>query len=284
MYVQRMNVTPTVYNVITSQWGQQIIASCPPHLVQSLVSIAMSPSMDFPNILKSTMVNIIKLLCEIHQSDSQTINAYQAKASMLQRRLDQAEAQTAACQEVKHQGGQDALALATPPAIATPEQKVATRVERECQISMIGFGTRPYLTRSIDEETQTARKREETCLFYKRGCCRHKSEGIGCQFTHPPTCARYEMYGTQKQLGCRKGKRCKQMHRTICRNFMKKKCTNGKACGYFHPVGLRRKQRGNGPMLDKDEMTHDNDIFWTLVKLMELSVANKSCNVCGFKQ
>ena len=94
------------------------------------------------------------MMCDIHMNDSQTINAYQAKSHQLEIRLVQAEAEAAARHEVKHQGGQGDTAKATPAASAAPKQKEVNGVDKECQISSIGFGTTPRLTRGIDAEVQ----------------------------------------------------------------------------------------------------------------------------------
>ena len=310
MNVQTMNTTFAqqcgVYSVITSQGGRQIFENCHPQMVQALVTIANNSRMEFPQINKFVMVSLIKTLLEIHNIDSQTINAYQLRANQLQRKLELAETQTAACHQVQHQRGQSAPAMVTPATSAAPKKEVTGRVDKEdkqCQISNIGYGTTPYLTRSIDVEVQCCKEmneREETCIFFRRGACIYGPSGTNdkgsCRFAHPTVCARFEIFGAGK-LGCQKGSKCKQLHRTLCKLNLVGKCQKSKKnCGYYHlpqlekrkglelhPMGLRRRQEG-GQMLDKDERAHDNDIIWTLVKLMELSYANKSCNGCGFKK
>ena len=270
------------YDVITSQGGRQLIEICPPHLLQALVTINRVPGVNFPGILKEAMVHIIRMMCDIQMSDSQTINAYQTKLHQLESRLVKAEAEAAARHEVKHQGRQGDPAKATQAANAAPKQKEVTGVDKECQISSHGINAE--VQSGKEEDTS---KGEETCIFFKRGVCSFGPTGTNgngsCRFTHPPVCTRFDMFGAGK-LGCRKGSKCLNgVHRTVCKQFINQKCNKGRSCGYYHPLGLRNKQEGKGPSLGKEANNDANSIILKLVKHW-IASANKNCNGCSNKK
>ena len=77
-------------------------------VIRSLVLITSVPSMEFPNILKTSMVTLIRFLVDIHTADAGILNASQARISQLEQQLVMAR-QAAARPKVEqlvHQTGQ----------------------------------------------------------------------------------------------------------------------------------------------------------------------------------
>ena len=89
------------------------------------------------------------------------------------------------------------------------------------------------------------RKSTKICKFYKSGKCRHGKSGRTtdqngkiCEFTHPPTCKKFEFFG-YKENGCRL-KKCDKLHLSLCKGLMKdENCKFGDKCRYWHPKKLK---------------------------------------------
>ena len=254
-----------VFNVITTEQGQKLIINAMingilgGNVVQALSVIAGGSGMDYPNINKHIMVQIIRLLCDIHLGDSQAINAYLVRTNQLEKRQLEDERQRAARQKNGQQGGQGSAVATTPPT-AAPKKKEKNCKDFGSQISGIGYGTTPCLVQNIDAEVQVEGKdvikREETCIFYKRAACSFGRSGTNCRFQHPTPCPFFEIYGPGR-FGCRKGAKCKLLHRTVCKNFMNGTCTQGKGCSYFHPMGLRGEREVKRTKQKPNEAHHD---------------------------
>ena len=60
---------------------------------------------------------------------------------------------------------------------------------------------------------------EKICKFYRSGICRHGRSGKSCDFIHPPTCKKFDLFG-YKEDGC-KEKKCNNLHMTLCKIFMR---------------------------------------------------------------
>ena len=86
---------------------------------------------------------------------------------------------------------------------------------------------------------------ENVFMFYRSGNCRYgrtgkkpDQNGKTCEFTHPPTCKKFELFG-YKEYGC-KLKKCDKLHLSLCKKFMKyENCEYGDKCRYFNPKKLR---------------------------------------------
>ena len=89
------------------------------------------------------------------------------------------------------------------------------------------------------------KKSEKICQFYRKGKCRHgrsgktkDQNGKSCEYSHPPTCKKFELYG-YKEGGC-KEKECSRLHMSLCKMFMKQKiCNYGEKCKFLHPRKLK---------------------------------------------
>ena len=92
---------------------------------------------------------------------------------------------------------------------------------------------------------------EIICNFYKRGKCKYGKSGRTkdqngkvCEFSHPPTCKRFELYGF-KEGGC-KDKKCGKLHLSFCKIFMRyQNCKYGEKCNFFHPKKLKNSSHSN---------------------------------------
>ena len=86
---------------------------------------------------------------------------------------------------------------------------------------------------------------EKICKFYRVGKCQHgktgkkpNSAGKTCEYSHPPTCKKFELFGYQEK-GC-KAKNCGKLHLSLCKKFMKfQTCKFAEKCRYYHPKGLK---------------------------------------------
>ena len=268
------------FNVILTKSGRDEIINwlnsnrIPGHGVQALVTIAKGTGNDYPNIYKHTMVNVIRMLCDIHRDDSQVINAYQARVSQLERRVKQ---------------------LETERQTAARQKKMSDRVGRGTHWQLHRLVLNPRL-QSWKGRTKTVRmqrcnvarmspEEEKPAYFTSVLCACFFRSGTNCRFQHPTPCPFFEIYGNGK-FGCRKGAKCKLMHRTVCKQFMNGKCTRGRDCGFYHPLGGLRangKKEEKKPQSHKDTQNAIAQIILALAKGLQSGGGNgMACanNIC----
>ena len=110
--------------------------------------------------------------------------------------------------------------------------------------------------KKTDEENHSNVKHEEknsekVCKFYKTGKCKYgrsgrnkDQNGKSCDFMHPQTCKKFELFG-YKEGGC-KDKKCNKLHMTLCKIFMRhQECKFGDTCKYYHPKKLRNQRQSS---------------------------------------
>ena len=82
---------------------------------------------------------------------------------------------------------------------------------------------------------------------YRRFGIVKDKHGKSCEFNHPLTCKKIEMFGYKK--GGFKDKRCGKLHPSLYRIFMKhENCKFGDKCKYFHPKKLRNDGQKSKPI------------------------------------
>ena len=257
-----------IYRVIQSRQGREMVGNALASgylggdVIRSLVLITSVPSMEFPNILKTSMVTLIRFLVDIHTADAGILNASQARISQLEQQL--AMARQAAARPRVEQLGSEKGDLAKAAANAAPIQE-----EAKCADKPVGM---------VDAEVQSCKegiKKEETCLYYRRGICWYGPTGTNqkgsCQFQHPMPCCKYDLFASMGRYGCKKKNKCKFMHRKLCKNYLKTgHCTKEQdGCGFFHPKAIRGKkerQEGKGPKPKKPKESLDSLILKILVQ------------------
>ena len=262
--------------VVVSKGGQEIIRQrlefgvIDLDDIFALNKIGTTIGTHFPNIVKPTVVRLLKLMLDIHQMDSQVINGHMARINQLGWQLSNAQ------QQLAHQE----MAAAQQQRVAQKSTVVTQRATGQPQLRVepprVGQGTVPMAvsgliaieaprTSEVKEKAQEKCKdvgvgnksvKRQTCIFFRRGNCKYGPHGhnqVGdCQFEHPLCCPGYELFGQSTRMGCKKSKKCRYLHRDICRSVAKfKKCTDPTGCRFLHPAGLlkimeQKEQKADG--------------------------------------
>ena len=117
-----------------------------------------------------------------------------------------------------------------------------------------------------NEETPSMKKNsEKTCKFYKTGNCKYgksgktkDQNGKSCEFNHPPTCKKFELFGYKKG-GC-KYKKCSKLHVSLCKMFMRQKNFKyGDDCKFFHPRRLKNNSQIKKPTSQSYMRVHEEN-------------------------
>ena len=77
----------------------------------------------------------------------------------------------------------------------------------------------------------------------KYGPLGHNKTGT-CQFEHPQCCPSFELYGWNTRMGCKKSKKCRYLHRDICKKVARFKKCNEEGCQGLHPRGILQLWNG----------------------------------------
>ena len=190
--------------------------------------------------------------------DSQVINEHMARINQLGWQLSKAQ---------QHLANQEMAVAQVPTAqhqqvaaqkMTVVKQRAAGQPQVRVEPPRVAQGTVPMAAsiaiespvRSECKAQETCKKdavgknkaKRQTCIFFRRGTCKYGPHGhnqVGeCQFEHPLCCPGYELFGQSTRMGCKKSKKCRYLHRDICRSVAKfKKCTDPE-CRFLHPAGI----------------------------------------------
>ena len=95
------------------------------------------------------------------------------------------------------------------------------------------------------EETPDHDHSAETCPLLLEARCPFGLKGDGCSFFHPKSCYYYSKYGTDPIDGCRRGKRCRNIHPKLCPNSESLKICLNDECKLVHLRGTQRRKPRN---------------------------------------
>lgn len=127
-----------------------------------------------------------------------------------------------------------------------------------------------------DNETATKRSKR-ICNFYKKNICKHGQKGKNCPFQHPVPCKKLMLHGTNKEKGCKLGKKCPEFHPKMCFNSIQKsKCVDTK-CTLMHIRGTWKKNDVKQSHHEEGQKTTSNktespDSFLEMVRLLEVKL------------
>ena len=117
--------------------------------------------------------------------------------------------------------------------------------EARTEANMINSGGRAQeRTQGPIQRANQRTNRTDICSFYRKGRCRHGTNGKGCKYQHPQPCRKLLRNGAKEPNGCTLGRnRCDKFHPNMCSASMTKgECTNT-SCKFWHVAGTRRKSK-----------------------------------------
>lgn len=99
-------------------------------------------------------------------------------------------------------------------------------------------------TEKVQDDAPDAPKKKAMCRFFKKGSCKHGSDGKTngeCKFDHPNVCEKYTNYGKFSRYGCN-DQECDKVHPKICYKGVNTGACYDKYCKYFHGSCIKRKR------------------------------------------
>ena len=101
----------------------------------------------------------------------------------------------------------------------------------------------PHPLNSTEGKTQGYDRSISVCKFLLKGKCNHGMSGKSCPAYHPPYCANYQRWGSDKNRGCSKDVKCKYYHPKLCPTKANgQRCTT-ENCRLHHVRTIRKKQQ-----------------------------------------
>ena len=100
----------------------------------------------------------------------------------------------------------------------------------------------------------------ETCPLLLEARCPFGLKGDGCSFFHPKSCYYYSKFGTDPIDGCRRGKRCRNVHPKLCPNSESLRICLNDECKLVHLRGTqRRKPRHQDSNVQQNSRYYDGN-------------------------
>ena len=260
--------------VVLSQNGRQMIQEMlnigfiDEEHIQALNKIGTTSDPKLSNIKKPLIARLVKVMSDIHLVDTQLINALLGNVNKLQWELSKqqqatlhwkAAAQKAVAQrqQAVQQQSVDQQGAAGQPQVEVENQGEAQGTAQKAVTGLIV--NQAPLSSEVDKTAGSKNKdgvgkrsenvKRQTCIFFRKGQCQfgplgHNKTGT-CQFEHPQCCPSFELYGWTTRMGCKKSKKCRYLHRDICKKVARFQKCNDEGCHRLHPRGiLRLMERG----------------------------------------
>ena len=135
---------------------------------------------------------------------------------------------------------------------------------------------------SSEISDDSSRKNQRMCSYFKRGICRHgisgKSGGT-CSFIHRKVCRAYQLYGSDKRMGCQKKENCEYWHPPMCyKSLNERRCFDDK-CRFWHLKGTLRYPEDNSAEAEAIPIPNTNnqtqgDFLGQMKSQMQLEIQN----------
>ena len=258
--------------------------------IQALNKIGNTSDPKLSNIKKSTIARLINLMLHIHLDDSQLINALLGNVNKLQWELSNQQQVTghwkaaaqraeAQLQEAVQQQSVDQQGAAGHPQVVVEHQGEAegTAVNQALLTSEVDKTALSKCKDGVGKSIENIKR--QTCIFFQNGQCKygplgHNKTGT-CQFEHPQCCPSFELYGWNTRMGCKKSKKCRYLHRDICKKVARFQKCNDEGCHRLHPRGIlrlmERREKENGQFKNKSmDSLQSNMDLGQLVNFLKL--------------